>query len=921
MEPDPLCHPDRREFLGAVAGAAGLLAAGIPWPQAGGQGGPSAPGSDQGGDLRLPAWGPYSKQSLGISHLPELASGVRFDLMVFPSLYRRRRTLPSAVTESAAYAWSALPDLEEYTLRHVLDGLDGLFADVTYQAGETGRTIRVRLSNCTTRVQQVALHLLCGIRYPERGPGRQPVYRPARCVLPPGAVWVSAADYRSLELDETALDRHLPDQANRWGEVIGDGFVEGRGLGRTFGERASDAVSYAVPPEAGGGARTALLRFRARAGLTTTLYVEGAFIGTLPVTGTGGFEVRAVPGRPGAGRVMKIRTAGRGAVELDGFAIVPESGAASVAFLLDELAVRPEIRRGPGELLLSYAPGRMHYGLAWHGEGRVREWRSDDLERDFALYTHDHVTDVFELGSLEHFTEVTLAPLILQSGEVRVLNTFAAHGETRDAASQALARLRERAPGVRARRRAVPEHVPAGDDYAFGVERMAAVLATNVVYPVRRLGRYIRHYTPGRWWDSLYTWDSGFIGLGLLELSPARATDNLAAYLAAPGEEVAFAFHGTPLPVQIYLYQALWNRTHDLALLRRFFAGAARMHRFLVGRGDGSRTAQLGSGLLQTWDYFYNSGGWDDYPPQARYRGTAAIRRMAPAVNSAHAVRTAKILAAAADMLGLPRAEFDEDAARLASALQTQAWNPTSGWFSYVLHDERGAALGPLWHESGSDYNRGFDGISPLVAGICTEAQTDLFLRRLADPAVFWTPWGLSTVDQSAPYFRSDGYWNGAVWFPHQWFIWKSLLDLGEMDLARRVALTALAVWDREVRATGSCFEHFLVSSGRGAGWHQFGGLSSPIVSWFCSYFQPGRLTGGFDCWIVTTEFVPGRLTAGLRFTGKSARAPAVIAVVPDAPATSARWNGSPVAAQVRSPGVFEIRLPAGSETGQLTVG
>ena len=22
------------------------------------------------------------------------------------------------------------------------------------------------------------------------------------------------------------------------------------------------------------------------------------------------------------------------------------------------------------------------------------------------------------------------------------------------------------------------------------------------------------------------------------------------------------------------------------------------------------------SSLLKTWDYFYNSGGWDDYPPQ-----------------------------------------------------------------------------------------------------------------------------------------------------------------------------------------------------------------------------------------------------------------------------------------------------------------
>ncbi len=56
---------------------------------------------------------------------------------------------------------------------------------------------------------------------------------------------------------------------------------------------------------------------------------------------------------------------------------------------------------------------------------------------------------------------------------------------------------------------------------------------------------WIRHYTPGRWWDSLYTWDSGFIGLGLAELDPDRAVDTLNAYLTAQDtEDAAFIHHG-----------------------------------------------------------------------------------------------------------------------------------------------------------------------------------------------------------------------------------------------------------------------------------------------------------------------------------------------------------------------------------------
>ena len=46
-----------------------------------------------------------------------------------------------------------------------------------------------------------------------------------------------------------------------------------------------------------------------------------------------------------------------------------------------------------------------------------------------------------------------------------------------------------------------------------------------------------------------------------------------------------------------------------------------------------------------------------------------------------------------------------------------------------------------------------------------------------------WTPSGICVVDQSAEYYRKDGYWNGAVWMP-AWFMWKTMLDPGRPDLA-----------------------------------------------------------------------------------------------------------------------------------------
>ena len=50
---------------------------------------------------------------------------------------------------------------------------------------------------------------------------------------------------------------------------------------------------------------------------------------------------------------------------------------------------------------------------------------------------------------------------------------------------------------------------------------MKSALYSNIVwYPIRRHGEYIAHYTPGKkMGQSGVHWDSGFIGLGMLDYS------------------------------------------------------------------------------------------------------------------------------------------------------------------------------------------------------------------------------------------------------------------------------------------------------------------------------------------------------------------------------------------------------------------
>jgi len=396
-----------------------------------------------------------------------------------------------------------------------------------------------------------------------------------------------------------------------------------------------------------------------------------------------------------------------------------------------------------------------------------------------------------------------------------------------------------------------------GKKYNFSQQLMKAAMMTNINFPIQVKGKNVRNHVPDKYFNCLYSWDSGFIGLGLSEFSKIRAIENLNAYLTEPDDdECAFILSGTPLPVQIYLYTEIWNRFQDKEMLQFFYPKIKHFYDFLAGHILGSTVREFKTDLLKSWDYFYNSGGWDDYPPQwniyinKKYDTT-------PVVTTAHAIRFAKLLAKAATLSGHPDDVeiFQKDINAFTTALQKYSWDPDAKIFSYVEHDN-GGNFKQIFRDKDSqlNYNYGMDGLSPLLSGICTEDQKEILFDRLQDPKHHWTKYGLSTVDMAAPYYRTDGYWNGCVWMPHQWFFWKSALDNNHIKFARKIAKTALDIWKNEVDQSFYCFEHFSLANGRGCGCHHFSGLSSPVLNWYAAYFVLGRLTGGFDLWITKQE-------------------------------------------------------------------
>jgi hypothetical protein len=466
---------------------------------------------------------------------------------------------------------------------------------------------------------------------------------------------------------------------------------------------------------------------------------------------------------------------------------------------------------------------------------------------------------------------------------------------------------------------------PAGNAYLFSQKLMSAVTLTSLVYPIYTQRQYIRHYSPGRCWDSIYTWDSGFMGLGLLELDPQRAVDLLNTYTLRPGSQSAFLLHGTPLPTHIYLFHEMWNRMQSEEMLAYFYPRLLQYYLFMAGHLGSSTTRKHKDRLVCTWDYWYSTGGWDDYPPQLFMHKEKLVSATAPVVSSAYLIRCAKMLRQAASALGRKSdlAQYDQDIAELSSALQNYSWDAKSGYFGYVLHDNAGNPNGILRHSTGANFNMGLDGVSPLVAGICTAKQEAALLERIFSPEQMWTTGvGITSVSKAAPYYTPNGYWNGNVWMAHQWFLWKTMLDIGRGDLAVRIAETGLRTWKRSTDSTYHCYEHFRDGDGMGAGWPQFPTLSSPVLPWFTSMYSPGRLTAGFDVWIESCRFDADcqSLDARLTSSGSAGKPFSLLASMAPGGDYRVSWNGNPVAVKKLLDGLLQIELP-GQASGRLSIG
>ena len=202
-------------------------------------------------DLNLPDWGPYTKRYMGISHITSVKKGLRFDLSIFPGLYRRSLKIPNVTWESDYHPWECASDFSHIRTRYELVWKDQVYTDISFTAIDpTTRLARIECVNNTDDVQNIVLHFLAYMNFPPKRAGSTEVIRPSCVALPNGARWIDALDYTSIHLDHDHARENLCRDGALRGEERDHGLVDGAGLGGGFGASEADSVSYEL--DAGG---------------------------------------------------------------------------------------------------------------------------------------------------------------------------------------------------------------------------------------------------------------------------------------------------------------------------------------------------------------------------------------------------------------------------------------------------------------------------------------------------------------------------------------------------------------------------------------------------------------------------------------------------------------------------------------------
>ena len=499
----------------------------------------------------MPKWGPYSKKYSGVSRVTEheTEKGVRFDFISLPAVSNTDAKAPNVTIPVGVHPWDVKSDYSFYSYRQDLEWKDVIYSDVSFtKLSDESVLVRTEIFNNSELMQNCLVNYFSSLQFP--------FLTSYRVSLPNKSLMFDALDYSEFTYKTSRPWDNETMDARHKGEFFDDRFTSHRGLGDRddnryilpkyprLGEEKGDKIIYKIKNNLNFSDAALYVRYRTVDNKPSAFTVNGDNVVFPPAQDMG--EITIPIGNVDKGDyTLVLVSKGEGGIEFDFFAICEKDETNKILVeakknnFVPDVKARDEINGKTVEI--KYEGVEKPFVLrTFNDETRLRSIPSGCLE-DVPTprisqpdKSFDNMMETFSgefswKHSDEGYYQNTLVhTLYIEPGKSHTEYAVISYGGAEYETPEDYEKIYLSASGSVEKL----SYNDSGKKYEFSNRLLRAAMFQNTVYPLYHHGEYVIHHTPGKRWDSFYTWDSGFIGLDMLEFSPKIADYILDLYLS-----------------------------------------------------------------------------------------------------------------------------------------------------------------------------------------------------------------------------------------------------------------------------------------------------------------------------------------------------------------------------------------------------
>ncbi len=262
-------------------------------------------------------------------------------------------------------------------------------------------------------------------------------------------------------------------------------------------------------------------------------------------------------------------------------------------------------------------------------------------------------------------------------------------------------------------------------------------------------------------------------------------------------------------PIAAYALWRLFDRTGDVAMVRRYVPVLLRSHEWWFSQRDGGdgllsygsssvgRGAFVGTKQAAMDESFMDNSPMFDFAEFDTERRTLDVAE--PGLNSLVSLE-GQLLARMLRILGDPESagRLEARSEALNARISERLWDSTRGVF--------------CTRKRTGEFSRSLTPTSfyPLLAGAASaEQRRQLIDNHLYNPAEFWRERVLPSSTFDDPASADNVYWRGRVWGPHLMLVWEGLRRAEEFEAATAVADAAWRMFEPGWSERGWCMENY----------------------------------------------------------------------------------------------------------------